>query len=378
MGSLEIRPVHSTGDLRAFIRAAVPPLPRRAQLGRAAPASSGGSSSTGARTPSSRTGGRSTSWRCATGARSGASRRRSTTTSSASRRTAGAGSASSSAEQDPEAAAALLDRADQWLRGQNCDRMVGPADFTTNDECGVLIEGHERTPLILSPWTHRYYPALLDGAGMEKAMDLLMWRAGDRRARQGQPDRLEARRPGRAAPRHRRAAVPQARPGGRGRRGSSRSTTPPGRRTGASSRSRTPRCATTPPAQAVPRRELGLRGREGRRDGGRGAHAARLQPGAAPHARPDPAARLGQVPLLAAQDRPRARVRARGQAGVAAHGRGREVLRAPLRRRRAHAADPRGDGLDPRDQQEHEPGDGGDGRRDRAPLPALRAPAPTR
>jgi ribosomal protein S18 acetylase RimI-like enzyme len=53
--------------------------------------------------------------------------------------------------------------------------MVGPADFTTNDECGVLLEGHERTPLILSPWTHRYYPQLLEGAGMGKAMDLLMW-----------------------------------------------------------------------------------------------------------------------------------------------------------------------------------------------------------
>ena len=78
-------------------------------------------------------------------------------------------------EEDPEVAKALLDRAEQWLRGQNCDRMVGPADFTTNDECGVLLEGHERTPLILSPWTHRYYPALLEGAGMAKAMDLLMW-----------------------------------------------------------------------------------------------------------------------------------------------------------------------------------------------------------
>src|SRR5918993_181529 len=78
-------------------------------------------------------------------------------------------------ERDPEVAGALLDRAEQWLRGQGCDRMVGPADFTTNDECGVLLEGHERTPLILSPWTHRYYPGLLDGAGMAKAMDLLMW-----------------------------------------------------------------------------------------------------------------------------------------------------------------------------------------------------------
>jgi GNAT superfamily N-acetyltransferase len=77
--------------------------------------------------------------------------------------------------RDPEAAAALLDTAETWLRGHGCDRMVGPCDFTTNDECGVLIEGHERTPLILSPWTHRYYPELLEGAGVAKAMDLLMW-----------------------------------------------------------------------------------------------------------------------------------------------------------------------------------------------------------
>jgi len=78
-------------------------------------------------------------------------------------------------EDDPEAARSLLDTAEAWLRGQRCDRMVGPSDFTTNDECGVLLEGHERPPLILSPWTHPYYPALLEGAGMAKAMDLLMW-----------------------------------------------------------------------------------------------------------------------------------------------------------------------------------------------------------
>ncbi len=78
-------------------------------------------------------------------------------------------------EDDPEAAGALLSAAEDWLRVRGRDRMVGPMDFSTNDECGVLIEGHERPPLILSPWTHPYYPALLEGAGLEKAMDLLMW-----------------------------------------------------------------------------------------------------------------------------------------------------------------------------------------------------------
>jgi GNAT superfamily N-acetyltransferase len=79
-------------------------------------------------------------------------------------------------EDDPEAARALIDAADVWLRARGRDRMVGPMSFTTNDECGLLIEGHERTPIILSDWHHPYYQRLLeDAVGLDKAMDLLMW-----------------------------------------------------------------------------------------------------------------------------------------------------------------------------------------------------------
>ena len=78
-------------------------------------------------------------------------------------------------EDDTEAAIALLRAAEGWLRGRGCRQIVGPMDFTTNDECGVLIDGHERPPIILTPWTHRYYPAMLEGAGLRKAMDTLMW-----------------------------------------------------------------------------------------------------------------------------------------------------------------------------------------------------------
>jgi GNAT superfamily N-acetyltransferase len=87
-------------------------------------------------------------------------------------------------EDDPEAARALLDAAERWLRERGCDRMVGPMDFTTNDECGLLIEGHERPPIILFPWHHPYYQRLFEGRGLgleeeglglAKAMDLYMW-----------------------------------------------------------------------------------------------------------------------------------------------------------------------------------------------------------
>ena len=78
-------------------------------------------------------------------------------------------------EDDPEAAGALLDAAAAWLRERGRDRMVGPMDFTTNDECGLLVEGHDRMPIILTPWQHPYYQGLLEGAGLTKAMDTFMW-----------------------------------------------------------------------------------------------------------------------------------------------------------------------------------------------------------
>jgi GNAT superfamily N-acetyltransferase len=78
-------------------------------------------------------------------------------------------------EDDQEAATALVERAEGWAIAHGCDRLVGPFDFTTNDECGVLVEGFDRLPVVLMNWTHRYYPRLLEEAGLTKAMDTLMW-----------------------------------------------------------------------------------------------------------------------------------------------------------------------------------------------------------
>jgi hypothetical protein len=53
--------------------------------------------------------------------------------------------------------------------------MIGPMDYTMNDECGLLIEGYLREPMIKQPWHPAYYQRLCEGAGLEKAIDLLMW-----------------------------------------------------------------------------------------------------------------------------------------------------------------------------------------------------------
>jgi GNAT superfamily N-acetyltransferase len=76
---------------------------------------------------------------------------------------------------DPEAAKALLDSATEWVKARGRERILGPMDFTMNDECGILIEGYEEPSMILEPWHPPYYRELIEGCGMEKRIDLLMW-----------------------------------------------------------------------------------------------------------------------------------------------------------------------------------------------------------
>lgn len=79
-------------------------------------------------------------------------------------------------EEDLPTLNALLGAAEEWLRERGCERMVGPADFSMNDESGVLIEGFELEPMIRQPWHPPYYQRLMEQAGMSKAIDLYMWR----------------------------------------------------------------------------------------------------------------------------------------------------------------------------------------------------------
>jgi GNAT superfamily N-acetyltransferase len=85
-------------------------------------------------------------------------------------------------ERDGEALERLLSSAAAWLAGRGRDRMVGPMDFTMNDEAGLLFEGYEIEPMVKQPWHPPYYRELCEAAGLEKAIDLYMWElhVGDR------------------------------------------------------------------------------------------------------------------------------------------------------------------------------------------------------
>jgi GNAT superfamily N-acetyltransferase len=78
-------------------------------------------------------------------------------------------------EDSEGVAQALLDAAARWLAERGCERMVGPADFSMNDESGILIDGFDLRPLVRQPWHPPNYQRLVEQAGMSKAMDLLMW-----------------------------------------------------------------------------------------------------------------------------------------------------------------------------------------------------------
>jgi GNAT superfamily N-acetyltransferase len=79
-------------------------------------------------------------------------------------------------EDEPDIVPALLGAAREWARARGCDRLVGPMDFSMNDESGVLVEGHHLRPLIKQPWHPPYYAQRCEEAGLTEAMELLSWR----------------------------------------------------------------------------------------------------------------------------------------------------------------------------------------------------------
>jgi hypothetical protein len=75
--------------------------------------------------------------------------------------------------EDPEICRRLFETVLDWARQQKLKILQGPMNPTTNDECGLLIEGFDSAPVFMMTYNPRYYPALMEGAGFRKAKDLL-------------------------------------------------------------------------------------------------------------------------------------------------------------------------------------------------------------
>jgi GNAT superfamily N-acetyltransferase len=80
---------------------------------------------------------------------------------------------------DQAVADALFAAAADWLRPRGLDTMRGPASFSVNDECGLLVEGYETPPVLMMPHNPRYYAALVERAGFAKAKDLYCYQGDE-------------------------------------------------------------------------------------------------------------------------------------------------------------------------------------------------------
>lgn len=77
--------------------------------------------------------------------------------------------------KDPETARALLEAAEEWLRGKGAKVARGPANPSMNDPCGLLVEGFKWPPFVLMAYNPAHYAGLIEGAGYTKAMDLFAY-----------------------------------------------------------------------------------------------------------------------------------------------------------------------------------------------------------
>ncbi|HZI15421.1 MAG TPA: N-acetyltransferase [Myxococcus sp.] len=73
---------------------------------------------------------------------------------------------------DAGVARALLDTAAAWLRERGMDSMLGPANVSSNQDWGLLIDGFGTPPAIMMPHNPTYYQGLLEANGLTKAKDL--------------------------------------------------------------------------------------------------------------------------------------------------------------------------------------------------------------
>src|SRR5438105_12518500 len=76
---------------------------------------------------------------------------------------------------DPGVATTLFQAAAGWLRKKGRTEMMGPIDYSTNYVCGLLIDGFQFAPTILTAHNPPYYRRLIENCGFTKAKDWYAW-----------------------------------------------------------------------------------------------------------------------------------------------------------------------------------------------------------
>jgi GNAT superfamily N-acetyltransferase len=74
--------------------------------------------------------------------------------------------------RSPEVARALLGAVEDWGRERRATAVRGPTNPSTNYECGLLVEGFDRPPVLMMTYNPPWYVDLVEHAGYAKAKDL--------------------------------------------------------------------------------------------------------------------------------------------------------------------------------------------------------------
>ncbi|RZV32348.1 MAG: N-acetyltransferase [Sphingomonadaceae bacterium] len=77
--------------------------------------------------------------------------------------------------EDEEVAAALLAHAEEWNRAQGMTRVLGPISMSIWEEPGLLVRGHDHSPMILMGHHPEHYKGWIEAAGYTKAKSLLTY-----------------------------------------------------------------------------------------------------------------------------------------------------------------------------------------------------------
>lgn len=81
---------------------------------------------------------------------------------------------------DRNAAKQLFDKAAEFVKENGMEILRGPVSPSTNDECGLLVDGFDKPPVMLMPYNPEYYGELLESYGFKKAKDLFaLWISKD-------------------------------------------------------------------------------------------------------------------------------------------------------------------------------------------------------
>jgi hypothetical protein len=66
----------------------------------------------------------------------------------------------------------LFQNVEDFLRKENLNIIRGPVNFSTNEECGLLIKGFDSPPKIMMTYNYQYYSRLIEDYGFRKSKDL--------------------------------------------------------------------------------------------------------------------------------------------------------------------------------------------------------------